>query len=275
MFGETATQAWFSTESEYYDMVAVLQERSFPEHLWTGYNDLQAGGAWTSGMHALPSFASSWASSWAASEPTQGHCVELTSAASADNTSYVLSAASCTTANPVLCRHGGGFAPIVVGQGAQEVVFELIPSLLTFAEAEALCTEFDQQLAWFDTLEQYNAVVAALLDDDVITPGGGGLEQSVWVGYADHGDLVSHWVAIAYPDRTLPEFLNIGDSFLNDGDCSLMAMPVNTTRVAIDQYDCNLVSRVLCRHRAWPYRPGTCRFARRLPDITRRLFWCR
>jgi hypothetical protein len=267
VFGETATQAWFSTESEYTGLLAVLQERSLPSHLWTGYNDLQAGGAWTYGLHALPSFAS-----WAAGEPSEGHCVELTSAVGADNTSYVLSAASCTTPKSVLCRHGGGFAPIVVGSGTEEVVFELIPSLLTFAEAEALCTEFDQQLAWFDTLEQYNAVVAALTSDNVITPGGGGLEQSVWVGYADHGDLVSHWVPIAYPDRTLPGFINIGNSFLNDGDCSLMAMPVNTTRVAIDQYDCNQVSRVLCRHRAWPYRPGTSCFARRLPDTTRRLF---
>ena len=269
MFGETATQAWFSTQSEYSDLVAVLHERNLPEHLWTGYNDLQASGTWTSGTHALPSFAS-----WAAGQPTQGHCVELTSAAGANNTSYMLSAASCTTANPGLCRHGGGFAPIVVGQGVQEVVFELLPSLLTFAEAEELCTEFDQHLAWFDTLEQYNAVVAALTTDAVITPGGGGLEQSVWVGYADHGDLVSNWVAIAYPNRPLPGFINIGDSFLNDGDCSLMAMPVNTTRVAIDQYDCDQVSRVLCRHRAWPYRPGTCRFgfARRLPDTARRSF---
>ena len=44
------------------------------------------------------------------------------------------------------------------------------------------------------------AVVTALAaTDGVITSGG--LGQSVWVGYADHGDLTAHWVAEAYPNR--------------------------------------------------------------------------
>ena len=50
------------------------------------------------------------------------------------------------------------------------------------------------------SLSQYNAVVTALAaTDGVITSGG--LGQSVWVGYADHGDLTAHWVAEAYPNR--------------------------------------------------------------------------
>jgi hypothetical protein len=56
----------------------------------------------------------------------------------------------------VLCRHGGGYPPILV----DDVVFELVPSLLTFAEAVDLCTEFDQHLAWFDTLAQVRAFAA-------------------------------------------------------------------------------------------------------------------
>jgi hypothetical protein len=42
-------------------------------------------------------------------------------------------------------------------------------------------------------------VTALAATDGVITSGG--LGQSVWVGYADHGDLTAHWVAEAYPNR--------------------------------------------------------------------------
>jgi hypothetical protein len=76
-----------------------------------------------------------------------------------------------------------------------------------------------------------------------------------------HG-WVRRWLSIGYflihllpPDRSLPAFVDIGDSFRNDGDCALMAMPVGTTRVAIDQYDCSFVSHVLCRQSASLCRP--------------------
>ena len=74
--------------------------------------------------------------------------------------------------------------------------------------------------------------------------------------------MVRRWLSIGYflihllpPDRSLPAFVDIGDSFRNDGDCALMAMPVGTTRVAIDQYDCSFVSHVLCRQSASLCRP--------------------